>query len=53
MMRGNPKNPTRKQRQLLKAHRKEPDNWWVVGCSPEKLYLQHKQSKKYSTVKRV
>ncbi|WP_088816510.1 DUF6906 family protein [Listeria goaensis] len=49
-MKGNPKNPTRKQKQVLKAHKKAPENWWVVGKTDSKLFIQHKKSQKYSSV---
>ncbi|WP_436969913.1 DUF6906 family protein [Listeria fleischmannii] len=45
-----PKKPTRKQKQVLKAHKKAPDNWWIVGKTTDKLFIQNKKSRKYSSV---
>ncbi|MBC1399918.1 DUF6906 family protein [Listeria fleischmannii] len=50
-MKGNPKNPTHKQKQVLKAHKKAPENWWVVGKTTNRLFIQHKISRKYYSVK--
>ena len=42
----NGKNPTRKQKEIIKKARLNPDNWLVIKCPPGELHIVHRESGK-------
>ena len=40
------KCPTRRQKELLQARRLDPDNWYVIKDTPQKLEVLHRHSLK-------
>lgn len=38
----NGKNPTKAQKQFLREHRFNPDNWLIVKNTPEEMLLVHR-----------
>lgn len=38
------RKPTRKQKQLLKHHGKNPEMWLVVKNLPDKLHIAHRHT---------
>ncbi len=39
---GRGKNPTRKQRELIKKNRLNSNNWLVIKCPPGELHIVHR-----------
>ena len=40
------KNPTRKQKNIIKENKLNPDNWLVLKNPTSELHIQHRESKK-------
>ncbi len=40
------KNPTRKQKIIIKENKLNPDNWLVLKILKDRICIQHKVSKK-------
>lgn len=40
------KNPTRKQKNMIKESKLNPDNWVVLKVFSDRICIQHKVSKK-------
>lgn len=45
------KNPTRKQKILMKENNLNPNNWLVLKILKDKLWIQHKISQKTRDLK--
>lgn len=46
------KNPTRKQKMLIKAARLNYENWLVVKESAEEIVLRNRQTDKFRTIRK-
>lgn len=46
------KNPTRKQKMLIKSARLNCENWLVVKDAAEEMVLQNRQTDKIRTIKK-
>lgn len=46
------KNPTRKQKMLIKAARLNYENWLVVKDTAEEMVVQNRQTDKIRTIKK-
>ena len=47
----NPKNPTLKQKKIIKSFRLNTDNWQVVKNPPGELHIMHRHSTKVRVLK--
>lgn len=45
------KNPTRKQKVLIKKNRLNPENWLVIKVFSDRICIQNKSSKKIRELK--
>lgn len=46
------KNPTRKQKMLIKAARLNYENWLVIRENAEEIVLQNRQTEKIRTIRK-
>lgn len=46
------KNPTRKQKMLIKAARLNCENWLVIKDTAEEIVLQNRQTDKLRTIRK-
>ena len=38
------KKPTRRQKLLMEKWHLNPNNWWVISCTPEEMKIVHKHT---------
>lgn len=45
------KNPTRKQKEIIRKNKLNPNNWLIVKVLPKEIYMKNKISNKLKKIK--